>query len=125
MPRFILIDNASGYIWGDTADLPRTHVMRAGEWAGHAWDAIGDGALTPIEAARWLDETLGEYGREYDEVGRRDLASNETGYLVYRADVGGSEAVPVIQDGQDQETIDAVLSSCKFEAAIRVLRAGD
>ena len=41
-----------------------------------------------------------------------------TGYHVYRADVRGSEAVPVVQDGQDQDTINAVMELCDYVAFI-------
>lgn len=107
MPRYILIDNCSGYIFGDTADY------RAGDQSD----------ITPTEAAAALDASIGEHGRSYAEVGRRELASNETGYHVYRADVRGSEAVPVVQDGQDQETIDAVERDCEYVTTIRCTSA--
>ena len=48
MPRYILIDNNSGYIFGDSADFA----------AGNQSD------LTPTEAARLMDESIGEYGRD-------------------------------------------------------------
>ena len=96
MARYILIDNNSGYIWGDSADLE---------------GKIFNG--TPVEFAKALDESLGAYGREYDELSfsqhRNDITS---GYRVYRADVRGSEAVAVVQDGQDQDMIDAVERDC-------------
>jgi hypothetical protein len=47
------------------------------------------------------------------------LATNETGYHVYRADIDGSEVVPVITDGQDQEMIDAVAFDCAYVITIR------
>ncbi len=103
MARYILIDNCSGYIWGDTADY------LAGKQDG----------ITPIDAAQALDASIGEHGRDYEEVSRRALASNETGYHVYRADVGGSEAVVVVHDGQDQETIEAVERDCEYVTTIR------
>lgn len=97
MARLILIDNNSGYIFGDTADF-----------------ADGRADLTPVEAARLLDEkVVGEFGREYREHSGSP-SSTVTGYLVYRADINGSEAVPVVQDGQDQEMIDAVMEQCEF-----------
>ena len=101
MPRYILIDNSSGFIWGDTADYAATAEL------SHTPD---DGAL---EAARLLDENNGVYDRAYrfEHNAPRD---DRTGYHVYRADVGGSEAVAVVQDGQDQETIEAVQRDCEF-----------
>jgi hypothetical protein len=98
MTRFILIENASGYIWGDSADL--------------------NGAIFPcpdaIAYAAALDASFGEHGRIYDRVGPHDLTSEETGYHVYRADVDGSDAVPIVHDGQDRETIRAVVRDCLY-----------
>ncbi len=102
MARYILIDNNSGYIFGDSADL--------------------DGRIfsgTPIEYAAALDASIGEHGRTYEDVSRYALASNDTGYHVYRADVDGSEAVAVVVDGQDADTIAAVVRDCEYVAAIR------
>jgi len=107
MARFILIDNASGYIWGDTADLN-----------GSARDE------TVIDAARRLDEHYGETGRSYAECGPGAMpASNATAYHVYRADIDGSEAVPVVEDGQDQETIEMVERLCRKVAVVAVTEA--
>jgi hypothetical protein len=77
MARYILIDNASGYVCGDTANLP-----------GGARDE------TPIAAAQRFDKSIKEFERFYLPVGRQDLASNEPGYHVYRA-----KAIAVITDG--------------------------
>lgn len=103
MARYILIDNGSGYIFGDSADL--------------------DGKIftgSPVEFAAALDASIGEHGRAYEEA--TDLASNETGYRVYRADVGGSDAVPTVTNGQDQEMIDAVERDCRYVTTIRCSR---
>ena len=100
MARYILIDNYSGYIFGDSADL------NGKIFAG-----------TALEFAKALDESIGEYGRTYREQSRPD-ASNQSGYHVYRADIDGSEAVPVAIDGQDQEMITAVEASCRNEGFI-------
>ncbi len=102
MARYILIDNYSGYIFGDSADLN-----------GHIFSG------TPVEFAAALDASIGEHGRTYEDVSRHALASNESGYHVYRADVDGSEAVAVVCDGQDQETIDAVVQDCEYVTTIR------
>ena len=92
MARYILIDNYSGYIWGDTGDLD-----------GPARDE------SPIAAARRLDQHVGGEPREYEEHGYGYRpASNEGAYHVYRADIGGSEAVALVHNGQDQEMIEAV-----------------
>ena len=102
MARYILIDNGTGYIFGDSADHNGT---------------IFTG--TPVEYARAVDESVGEFGREYSECSHGALASNATGYHVYRADVGGSDAVCVVQDGQDAETIEAVLRDCEYVISVR------
>jgi hypothetical protein len=62
---------------------------------------------SPCEVAEALDKSIGEMDGpvEYWETYRTE--ANVT-YDVYRADVRGSEQVPVIQDGQDQEMIEAV-----------------
>ena len=103
MPRYILIDNASGYIFGDTADY-----------------AAGRDVHGAIEAARLLDESLGVHGRIYRERFRKGRSGDGTGYNVYRADIDGSEAVPVVYDGQDQETINAVIHDCEHIAFVAV-----
>jgi hypothetical protein len=100
MARYILIDRDSGYIFGDSADL-----------GGKIFTG------TPMEFAAALDKSIGVHGRTYSEEGRREsgLASR---YDVYRADVGGSEAIPVVWDGQDQATIDAVERDCVYVTTI-------
>lgn len=98
--RYILIDNYSGFIWGDSADL------NGKIFAG-----------TALEFARALDASLGDHGRTYEEQSRPN-ASNQTGYHVYRADIDGSDAVMIVHDGQDQATIDAVTESCRYEGFI-------
>ena len=100
MPRYILIDNNSGYVFGDSADFA----------AGRQSD------LTPTEACRLLDEFIGEYGRAYTE-----RSSNH----VYRADINGSEAVPVVTDGQDKEAVAAVENNCEYVAFVECDRADD
>ena len=103
MARYILIDNNSGYIWGDSADFA---AGRPGE------------INSPIDAARILDESLGEFGRRYVEM-RHNPRTTATGYDVYRADINGSDAVPVVQDGQDPDTIAAVEHECEYVGFIR------
>lgn len=103
MARYILIDNCSGYIFGDSADLN---------------GKIFNGS--PVEFAAALDASLGVRARSYEDVSRYALASNETGYHVYRADVGGSEAVMIAEDGQDNEAIESVTRDCEYITTIRV-----
>lgn len=50
MARYILIDSYTGYVWGDSADFA---AGKPGE------------INSPIDAARILDESLGEFGRRY------------------------------------------------------------
>lgn len=118
--RFIIIDSSTGYIFGDTAVLPKSHVFQGGEFAGEKAGAVG---MSPELACRWLDETIGEAGREYEECSASDLRSGVTGYEVYRADIGGSEAVTVANDGTDQEAIDAVREYCALVARFRIVGA--
>lgn len=98
MPRLILIDRHTGYVFGDTADF-----------------AAGRGELTPVEAARLLDESNQDHGYAYAETPRGDARAT---YDVYRADIGGSEAVGVVTDGQDRETIEAVERDCLYETSV-------
>ena len=72
MPRYILIDRASGYIRGDSVDFAPSH--QAG--------------LTPIEAAVRLDASLHEVGGTYYETEWHDQRAT---YDVYCADVWGAE----------------------------------
>ena len=95
--RTILIDTYSGYIWGDSADLN-----------GKAFHG------TPHEYAAALDASLKnplENGEQYIST---HSANGANGYAVYRADANGSEAVPVVLDGQDKQTIEAVERDCQF-----------
>ena len=108
MARYILIDNCSGYIFADSADLGNAI------WTGE----------TPMDFARAFDVSIGETDRDYEECGRRELASNEAGYHVYRADDGGSDAVTVVTDGQHQEMIEAVERDCRYVTTLRAIRAG-
>jgi hypothetical protein len=102
MPRYILIDNYTGYIWGDTGDLD-----------GPARDE------TPLEAARRLDEHVGGEPREYEQHGANYRPDANVGaYHVYRADIGGSDAVRLVTDGQSQEEIDAVERDCRKVAVV-------
>ncbi|TGD91905.1 hypothetical protein [Methylobacterium nonmethylotrophicum] len=98
MPRYIIIDRNSGYIWGDSADF----------------GAGRHRSLDPILACRLLDESMREPRREYEEVSHDD---DRATYDVYE-DTGTGEAIPVILEGRDKETINTVISSCKRVATI-------
>ena len=106
MANYIIIDAWIGYIWGDTRDIGGKSM---------SFDSIED-------ACRALDESNGDHGREYSQVSR---LSGDQGYAVYRVDVDGSEAVPVVHDGQDQETIDAVTESCQLVGFVEYVGKGD
>lgn len=108
--RLILIDNVSGYIFGDSADFA----------SGRAMESASD-------AARLLDIAIhGASVRTYEERGpNHPVPANATAYHVYRADIGGSEATPVVWDGQDQETIDAVERECSKVAVVLCRDAAD
>ena len=74
MPRYILIDRASGYIRGDSVDFAPSH--QAG--------------LTPIEAAVRLDASLHEGGDAYYETEWHDQRATYDIYCAF-ADVCGAE----------------------------------
>ena len=100
MAHYILIDQNSGYIWGDSADIDGKIVTG-----------------TPCEVAKVLDESIGGLDQplEYEETYQTDV--NAT-YDVYRADGYGSEQIAVIQNGQDADTINAVVRDCKYVTSI-------
>lgn len=101
MARYIFIDSNSGCIFADIADFP-----------SHAPASIRD-------AARLLDESIGEFGREYVE--HSSPSPHADGYNVYRADADGVEIVPVVRDGQDQGTIDDVERLCEYAGFIECI----
>ena len=104
LPRFILIDNVSGQICGDSAEFaPGEHI-----------GSIGD-------AAAMLDASLGLPGRDYREL-CRNPGEARAGYEVYRADIHGRRMVGVIEDGEDPEMIRAVRELCDYAGF--VLRLG-
>ncbi|PTR07881.1 MULTISPECIES: hypothetical protein [unclassified Novosphingobium] len=114
MARYILIDNESGFIFADTADLVGFDTS-----AAHGDDAI-------IDAARCLNASIGYNPDDFSyEINYR--LGGENHYTVYRVDIDGSEAVAIVQDGQDQEVIEAVERDCEFVGSVKVtnLTAGD
>lgn len=105
MARYILIDNFSGFIWGDSANLE-----------GNAFNG------TPLEFAAALDTHVGPHTpRVYEDVSRDALASNESGYHVYRA----GDAIPIVQDGSDEAEIEAVTINCEYVTTIRYIDADE
>lgn len=110
MARYILINSNSGYIWGDSADL-------GGKiFKGNA-----------IQFARALDAWIGtEDPKEQDyELLSRPPCDTETGYHVYRANVGRRHTVPVITNGQSQDQIEAVERDCQYEGFISITKRSD
>lgn len=105
MARFILIDRASGYIWGDTADF----------MAGQPTTSYGNDRMDAVSAAVALDT---QFGRTSGLYAPCDAHQPEAVYDVYRADVDGSDAVPVVTDGQSQEQIDAVIAKCRYVTSV-------
>jgi hypothetical protein len=94
VPRFILIDHNTGVIFGDTA----------------AYAPEEQSGLTPIAAARLLDEReVHHIGRSYALLAHA-AHDNSTGYEVYHAD----DAFPVASDGQHRDTIRRVIRYCEF-----------
>lgn len=108
MARYILIDSITGYIFGDTADFA----------SGHQSDI-----RSIAEAARLLGEHIG--AGEYTYIEHSSRPSGADGYHVYRADINGSEAVPDILDGQDQETIEAVERDCDYVGFVQCVREAE
>ena len=90
MTRYILIDEHSGFVWGDVV------------------------AADPIAACRALDEGVGEYGRTYEEIGARRRFDGRSGYHVHEAPAD----FPAVDDGQDQATIDAVTALPLIERVV-------
>jgi hypothetical protein len=99
MARYILIDNISGYIFGDSADL-------------NGKIFVG----TPEEFAAALDASIRLARYCYELDAHKTPRATETGYRVYRADINGSDAVGNFHWGRD--TIDAVERDCRYEGFI-------
>lgn len=109
--RIVLIDNNSGYIFGDSADLDG----RIFGWDDVAMDVPkspteDDFALSFTKA---MDISIGQVGRAY-HMTSIDPQTNETGYHVYRIDVDGSHVIGDVQDGQDRELIEAVTTGGRY-----------
>lgn len=127
--RLILIDNHSGFIFGDTAQLDRSHAFAADGPPSdefRAGDLAKNCPVSPIMAAQWSDESLvREFGRIYRQHGPDYRpASNESAYHVFRADPDGSDAVPPVWEGWDPETIAAVERDCRKIAVVTWSSAG-
>jgi len=109
VPRFILIHNPTGVISGDTAQFAPDEEF----------------GLTPLSAARILDESMGAYARHYVERARNPHDAG-TGYDVYVAtDANGSDLVPVVTDGEDRSLIESVRRACPYAAYIEYAPASE
>ena len=97
--RLILIDNNSGYVFG--------------EFASNDYTGDFDRYACLEEAAKHVDAEIGAHDRVY-EASRIAPNTTQGGYYVYRADVRGSEQVPAITDGTDPEMIRAVENDCEY-----------
>jgi hypothetical protein len=74
--RYVMIDENSGYVWGDAV------------------------ASDPVEACRAIDAKCGEHSRNYADIGRERF-DGRSGYHVYLA----PEEFTDCGDGQDPEYI--------------------
>lgn len=98
--RLILIDNNSGFIFGEFSTSDYTGIHKTSD-------------RNLIDAAKHVDAEIGAQARIYTASGSAPN-STQTGYHVYRADVRGSEQVGAITDGQDAEMIEAVERDCEY-----------
>lgn len=108
--HFILIDTNSGYIFADTRDLAGYDPSYA---TGLRYAEGIDAAAK--YAAETLDRSLMSEVDGYEIVSRGTPDS----YDAYRVDINGSEAVALVWDGQDQETIDTVERECDYVTTVR------
>jgi hypothetical protein len=112
--QIILIDTDSGYIWGDSSDLDGD-IFQLSE---SDCDQIGPRHPTAddwaLAFARALDESLGERNRTYVMQSPAAARNGQSGYMAYRNDINGSEAVGHIRDGQDKEVIEMVERDCQL-----------
>jgi hypothetical protein len=116
--RLILIDKTSGLIFGDTANYL---LARLDEWRESNSDNSGDAARLSLLAVRLLDDSIGGHGNEYGffKDGPREVLS---GYLIYRADINGSDVLPVVTDGKNENMIAAVQRDCRLEGFVECRR---
>lgn len=89
MTHYVLIDNYSGYVWGE-AD-----------------------ASDPVEACAKVDRGIGGEGREYEVA--RIGNSTDSGYHVFEAPADWEP----VDDGQSQNEIDRVDSLCRKVAEVK------
>lgn len=113
--RVILIDSYTGYIWGDSVDYNKGRGFTLDDAMAFKPDinATSEQDFALAYAAA-LDADIGGVSRDYDMRRASAARDGSSGYMAYRADVNGSEAVPVEYDGQDKETIEAVMTNCRL-----------
>lgn len=106
MARYILIDNNSGYIWGDTSDV-----------GGKSLD-LGTDESAILNACMAVDEDCGAPDRTYTVVGNRSprALQGHDGYLVYRAPDGFRQ----LPDGQHKDDIEAVQRECTLVGVVQI-----
>jgi hypothetical protein len=82
-PRhYVLIDEHSGYVWGEAV------------------------AADPVAACRAVDERLGETERVYEDIGGGARFAGRSGYHVYEAPAG----FPSVLDGQNPDEVSRVMA---------------
>lgn len=121
MPRLIIIDSHTGYIWGDSADIPHDYATAAG------FDSSGNtGPDNIIAACRALDLSIGGNRPAYEYVSDRNprALNGQDGYIVYHDNVSG-DAVANIHDGQDPAVIEAVTTQCPIVGVVARIPARD
>src|ERR1700730_10040151 len=95
--RYIVIDNVSGNIVGDTINIDPTNTAYENSFT----------------ACRDIDDEIGITNRLYQEK-TRPFAKNESGYFVFRGnDEDGILLIPPITDPADQEQIRSVWERCR------------
>ncbi len=105
--RIILIDQASGYVFADSADFEgKVFNVPYPEYASVFAKAVDTKVLRQEERDYSLGSAVGDNG----------------GYVVFEADEQ-CELVPVITDGQSQAQIDAVLMHGRYVGFLKVRRA--
>jgi hypothetical protein len=112
--RIILIDNCSGYIWGDSADYKGRAFTLDDALAFNADISATSEDDFALAYAAAMDADIGGEARDYELLGRSAARNGGDGYRAYRADLNGSEAVGVVHDGQDEEMIEAVETDCRM-----------
>ncbi len=102
MARYILIKRHSGFVWGDSADLQGRPFVG-----------------TPTEFAQALDESYGEFGRQYDEQPFATDHGDADGYLVFAPPAD----FPVVHDDDSRAGVTRVDIVCAPVCFIAVSQA--